>query len=149
MVPVLVRPTHEPSEKAPVDVFRKVPALTGIVGSVKSLIANSTAECVIGSTALMLPGRCGAEPVKSIVRRPSPVGKMVASAGRPMPLMRPSVSSAAAIVAPVFPAVMKASALPSFTSRRPMERPGESHSVRSNALAYVCRSVRSIGSCVR
>ena len=49
---------------------RKVPALVGIVGSVRTFTAKNTAEWVIGATALMLPRRCGAEPAKSRVISP-------------------------------------------------------------------------------
>src|SRR5262245_13321722 len=44
---------------------RRTPALAGIVGSVRTLMAKNTAECVIGATALILPRRCGEEPAKS------------------------------------------------------------------------------------
>src|SRR3989442_667312 len=46
---------------------------------------------------------------------PREVGSIPQSAGRSMPRMRPSVMSAAAIVAPVFPAETTASASPVFT----------------------------------
>ena len=48
---------------------RRMPALAGMVASVRTLTAKNTAECVIGATALMLPRRCGEEPAKSSVSR--------------------------------------------------------------------------------